>query len=276
MIGPVTRIAPTPSGRLHEGNAVNFLLASWWARELGARLDLRIDDVDEGRLREEYLEDVFEVLDWLGVTWMNGPRTPDEAHARRSDRVAEARRALEEARTAGLPAYACACSRSQVTRIPTGGCPGGCRTRGLTLEAGRTALRIAVPEGTAINMDGQVVRLDVAMGDFVIWRRDDIPAYQWVSLIEDTADGVTHILRGEDLRESSAAQVHLAQYLPNPAFLATRIRHHGLVVDVAGIKLSKSTGAGVGVVRDDATLARIRALAVSVGSPLGIGPGTDA
>ena len=74
----VTRIAPTPSGFLHVGNAVNMLLAAWWAAAGGGALVLRIDDFDTGRVRREYLSDVFDTLDWLGIAVDAGPRDPQD------------------------------------------------------------------------------------------------------------------------------------------------------------------------------------------------------
>lgn len=235
-----TRLAPTPSGFLHLGNAVNALLINWWAADVDASISLRIDDVDAPRSRPEYLEDVFDLYRWLGIEWQEDSEAPDDRASLRSRRVERARTVLAEARENGLQAYACACSRRELIGIPTGGCPAGCRSRELPIESGSRALRVVVPVGTVVEIDGASVRLDEAMGDFVVWRRDDLPSYQWLSVVEDSDARMTHILRGEDLLDSSAAQLFLAGHLPDSPFANASIRHHPLVHDARGQKLSKS------------------------------------
>lgn len=237
---PRTRLAPTPSGFLHLGNAVNALLINWWAHQVGAAISLRIDDVDAPRIRPEYLEDVVDLYRWLGIVWQDDPGSPDDRVSLRSIRVERARAALVEAHSGGLETYACTCSRRDLRGIPAGGCPGGCRTRDRLLEPGAGALRVVVPRGTLIELEDAEVRLDESMGDFVLWRRDDLPSYQWLSLVEDSDARMTHILRGEDLIDSTAAQLFLAQHLPDSSFSQASIRHHPLVRGPDGQKLAKS------------------------------------
>lgn len=125
--------------------------------------------------------------------------------------------------------------------------------------------------GTCVRTDGTEIALAEAMGDFVIWRRDDMPAYQWISVVEDTDHEVTHILRGDDLRDSSAAQVHLAQYLESRRFLDVQIRHHPLVTDDGGVKLSKSQlGAPSGLPRTEAMRLEVHRLARGLGQAIGL------
>ncbi|MBI1352600.1 MAG: hypothetical protein GC156_15980 [Actinomycetales bacterium] len=239
----ITRFAPTPSGFLHEGNAVNALLVAWLAQGAGGSLILRIDDMDATRSRAEYIDDIFSVLAWLGIDWQLGPRDPDDfgrrfGSARRTDRY---RQALDRAREDGLDVYACTCSRRALSgRVPTGGCPGGCRSARLDYERDRTALRLHVPIGTEVEVAGTTVDLASAMGDFVVWRRDDLPAYHLASVIEDHHHGVTDVVRGLDLLDSTAAQLFLAQGMGLADFTRTRFVHHPLLTDASGRKLSKS------------------------------------
>ncbi|MGI9197773.1 MAG: glutamate--tRNA ligase family protein [Candidatus Nanopelagicales bacterium] len=237
----LTRYAPTPSGFLHAGNLRNFALTATLADDVGATIALRIDDADAARYRREYVDDIFRVLIELGLPWTVGPRDADDFETRWSQRhrTDSYRRELQALRAA-LPTYACTCSRTQQRMIPTGGCAAGCRTRGLPWVEGEFALRVVVPEGTSVDVGGVSVALDEALGDFVIWRRDGLPAYQLVSVIEDRDLGTTHIVRGVDLLASSAAQVFLAPALGADNVAAAAYVHHPLVLDDEGRKLSKS------------------------------------
>ena len=210
---------------------------------MGAALALRIDDADTARYRREYAEDIFATLHAMGIAWTIGPRDVEDfeaswSQARKTDYY---RAELTSARDAGLPVYACACTRTQQRGPATGGCAGGCRRRERRHAPGETSLRLAVDAGTVVSVGGRRVDLAQEMGDFVVWRRDDLPAYQLVSVIEDRDLGVTHIVRGEDLVASSAAQVHLAPWLGAVTLTRAVIVHHELLVDESGAKLSKST-----------------------------------
>ena len=240
---PLLRIAPTPSGFLHEGNRLNFRVTADLATSLGADLALRIDDADATRYRREYAEDIFATLHDMGIAWTVGPSDVDDFEQHWSQRAKTEfyREALRDAIASGLPVYACACSRSQQSGPASGGCAGGCRSRALELEPGRTALRVAIEAGSEVAIGEDVVPLADAMGDFVIWRRDDLPSYQLLSVVEDRELRVTHIVRGRDLLPSSAAQVHLAQWTGAHNVAEAVYVHHELVTDSAGAKLSKST-----------------------------------
>ena len=125
----ITRFAPTPSGYLHLGNAVNAQLVAWLALSADGEIRLRIDDMDAPRSRGEYVEDIFNTLAWLEIDWKGGPTDSEDFLQRHSmrGRTEHYRAELEQARGRGLEVYACTCSRSQLRGPPVGGCPGGCR-----------------------------------------------------------------------------------------------------------------------------------------------------
>ena len=259
----ISRFAPTPSGYLHEGNAVNALLVHWLARSHHGTVLLRIDDMDVARTRTEYVHDIHGVLEWLGIDWTPAPRLVP----------ADYREALWRASRNGLEVYACSCSRRQLGGMPAvGGCPGGCRQGGLEHVAQETALRVHVPVGTTIRLEGQAIDLAERVGDFVVWRREDLPAYQLTSVVDDLHHGVTHVVRGLDLLDSTAAQLFLAQYLADD-FGRTRFIHHPLITDPSGSKLSKSqVSHGVPLPRTDAKRGEVLAAAAELGRPCGISP----
>lgn len=227
-----TRLAPTPSGFLHIGNLYNFLLTKRVADELDLELRLRIDDLDAFRLRDEYVEDIFRCLQWLGIEWAGSTQSMDEyrAHIDRPGRIDHYYERLEAMIHAGLPAFVCKCSRRELSRDAR--CEKGCQSQDLRVVEGKTAVRVHVPPS----------EVGDAMGDFVVWRREDLPAYQLQSLIDDDEQAITHIVRGEDLLDSTLAQRYLAQFLENSTFNDIRFFHHGLVTAPNGTKLSKSQG----------------------------------
>lgn len=238
----LTRLAPTPSGFLHEGNRANFALTAHIAERLDLMLALRIDDIDAARYRQEYVEDIFDVLHDMGISWSLGPQDARdfEANYRQEARISEYYDRLSDLRDSSLEAYACTCSRSTVGGLAVGGCPGECRTRPGPLVQGESALRIHVPPGTTVRVADDDVDVAAAMGDFVVWRRDGLPAYQLVSVVEDARWGTTHIVRGADLLPSTAAQIMLARALGLHTVADATYVHHALVLDDEGRKLSKS------------------------------------
>ena len=241
----VSRIAPTPSGYLHLGNAVNFLLTSWYVRSHGGKLLLRIDDMDATRCRREFVDDVFFALEWLGIEIDEGPSGTeafyrDYSMAKKTDYyMAELHRLQESSKLL----YACECSRKSLAAYGSDIYPRLCKESNHNLETHRSAMRIHVPDDTVIDVGGRRVELDKAMGDFVLWRKDGLPAYQFVSVIEDRDLGVNALVRGEDLLVSSAAQLYLAPFLQAEVFERADFIHHGLIAGEGNKKLSKSEGA---------------------------------
>jgi glutamyl-tRNA synthetase len=229
--GRRTRIAPTPSGFLHEGNAFNFVLTWALARRDGREILLRIDDADQGMVREDFVDDIFRSLDWLGITWDMGPQSPDElaqlwSQRHRFDLYHTAIHALMDK---GL-VFACSCTRTDVRR--TSGSmtyTGTCAHNMLDLSTRGTSLRLNTPE-TAVPYP-------------VVRQKSGAPAYMIASMVDDIHFGITHIVRGEDLHPASQTQQHLATLVDMLApFQTIEIVHHPLIVDEHGMKLSKSQG----------------------------------
>jgi glutamyl-tRNA synthetase len=261
----ITRFAPTPSGFLHTGNAANALLVAWLADQEAGTVTLRIDDVDATRARPEYVADVFHVLEWLGIDV-----AAVHSQSQRRDRYWAA---LEAGRSSGLVVYACTCSRSLLRGPAMDGCPAGCRTAHREHVSGVTALRVLVPAGTLVPVGEALVDVAATSGDFVVWRRDDLPAYHLTSVVDDHDLGVTHIVRGSDLLESTAAQLFLAKGLGLDVMDRATVLHHDLIRDSTGAKLSKSQMAtGHPMPRDDSERARLHAMAATLGAPVGIRP----
>lgn len=242
----MSRIAPTPSGFLHLGNAVNFLVTWALVRARGGSLHLRIDDMDGVRFRDEVLRDIFESLEWLGLDWDTGPDGPDAFHLRFS---LQARREFYRDELTRLSEttgklFACGCSRSAIQKVaPDGRYPGTCRQSRHALVPHETAMRVQVAEGTVIRVGGHAINLPETFGDFVLWRRDDQPAYQFASLLEDEGMAMNFIVRGDDLLPSTAAQLYLAGLFGATNFQRCAFLHHGLIRGTDGEKLSKSRGA---------------------------------
>lgn len=244
---PVFRLAPTPSGALHLGNIFSFLLTQLYARELGGEILLRIDDLDVTRSRREHVAAILSVLETLGLPWHRGPRSLEEFEARYSQslRQLEYKKRFERMRQERPEDFfVCECSRSTVQKMSDDGLyPGTCRHKNLEWREG-LVWRARVPTGRVVTWEdiiaGSVsVDLSRAMGDFVVFRREGIFSYQWVSFCEDQLSGVTHIVRGDDLRDSSAAQLWLGS---GTDFVKSRFAHHPLITQGAK-KLSKSEGA---------------------------------
>lgn len=249
----VSRLAPTPSGFLHLGNAVNFTLTWLLVRQAGGTLHLRIDDLDRARLRPQYLENIFRTIDWLGLDYDHGPTGPDdfERHYSQQYYLSGYTTILQKALRANPAlAYACACSRTDLARTSADGrYPGTCRNKQVPTDTPEIAWRVRVPEEALVQFEdlwqGPVqVALARELGDFVVRKKDGWPAYQVASVIDDVRLGVTLIVRGLDLLPSTAAQLWLAQHLPGmEAFRRVQFGHHALLPGPDGAKLSKSTQA---------------------------------
>ncbi|MFH7320513.1 glutamate--tRNA ligase family protein [Desulfurivibrio sp. D14AmB] len=246
-----SRLAPTPSGYLHLGNALNFLLTWLLVRRRGGVLKLRIDDADASRSRPEFVADIFRQLEWLGLTWDEGPTGPDDFAARHSQlqRLELYRALLTQLGESGR-LFFCTCSRRQINQATVNGLyPGTCRNR-RSLPTVPHAIRIQVPPEWSVSLPvattGPLTTTGPQpaspTGDFILWRRDGLPAYQLASLADDLADRINLVVRGRDLLASSAAQLYLAGQLgaAGQGFWTATFCHHPLIAAPDGRKLSKS------------------------------------
>lgn len=229
------RLAPTPSGYLHTGNALNFILNWLVARYHGGKVLLRIDDLDAARKRPEYVADIRDSLIWLGLDWDEGPGlgqmefTEDfEQYWSQYRRMALYINMLECLRATGK-LFACTKSRNELAPFPEG-YPDEFMDQNLSLESSEVSWRI------------QTSGITGSLKHFIVRRRDGIPAYQVASVADDLFFRITHVIRGEDLRESTQAQQFLAEVLKENNFLKINFLHHPLIQDSAGRKLSKSAG----------------------------------
>jgi len=248
------RLAPTPTGLLHVGHARTFALAA--ERAGAAGLVMRIEDLDGPRCREEFAAAALEDLRWLGLAWTEGPDVGGpHGPYRQSARTAwyldvwrrleaagaiypspHSRRDVEEAATAPHEAGADAEPVFPPSLRPV-------RRERATVPGG-VAWRFRVPDGRAIEfhdaLQGRVRRVaGIDFGDFVVWRRDDLAAYELAVVADDHAMAIAEVVRGADLLTSTARQILLAEALgwPSPAWC-----HAPLVCDAAGHRLAKRTG----------------------------------
>ncbi|MFN3416338.1 MAG: tRNA glutamyl-Q(34) synthetase GluQRS [Caldimonas sp.] len=262
----VGRFAPSPTGPLHAGSLV-AALASWLdARAHGGRWLVRIEDVDTPRCVPGADRFILEQLARCGLM-------PDAPPVWQSQRGALYEHALDRLKAAGW-AYPCGCSRKDIElALAAQGVahqrhgervyPGTCR-KGLSGKPARAwRLRTVHADGLAVVIDWTDRRLgpqrqdlSAAVGDFVLKRADGLWAYQLAVVVDDGAQGITHIVRGEDLADNTARQIHLQCLLglPTPRYL-----HTPLVLDAQGEKLSKQTGAQALDTRDPLTAVRAAA-----------------
>ena len=244
-----TRIAPTPSGYLHIGNAFSFLLTALHARKNNGSILLRIDDIDDERKRPEYVEDIFASLEWLGIEWQEGPSGPEDfaqnwSQHKRLDIYQEMLNRLREAQLL----FACECSRKKLSSLDGYAYPGTCQYKRISLDAPDVALRISVADNDIVSFTdlerGSVdINLGSETGSFIVRKRDGLPSYQLVSLADDVHFRINYIVRGEDLLSSTAMQLFMAEKLSLDSFRNTQFLHHKLEKDDQGHKLSKTAGA---------------------------------
>lgn len=273
-----TRFAPSPTGPLHLGHAYSAILSHDLARAAGGAFFLRIEDIDQSRARPQWEAMIYEDLAWLGLEWT-------QPVLRQSERLSTYRAALERLWRAGL-LYPCTCSRRDIEEAasaPQEGAspvigpdglvyPGTCRhkPRGGPLPDG--ALRLDMtkaardlsfleegrgPAGEAGQITVTRDRLITEIGDVVLARRDMGTSYHLAVVVDDAAQGITHVTRGQDLFEATPIHALLQRLLglPTPIY-----HHHGLIRDAAGKRLAKRDDArAIRKYRDEgATAADIR------------------
>lgn len=246
----LTRLAPTPSGFLHLGNLLSFAITAHFAKRTGAKIHLRIDDLDRERAQSEYIEDIFQTLKFLDIPWHSGPANTEDFQKRWSqyNRMGDYEAALKQLEE-GNHVFACNCSRSQLAALGNGGIyPGTCLSKKLDLHTPGVQWRLKTRPGRVlrINRLGAPVlkaTLPPLMQNFVVRKKDGVAAYQLASLVDDVNAGTDLIVRGVDLWPSTWAQLYLAETLSKECFLKVAFVHHPLLQWRDGTKLSKSAGA---------------------------------
>jgi glutamyl-Q tRNA(Asp) synthetase len=279
MTKPVFRFAPSPNGRLHLGHAYSALLNADFARRFDGRLLLRIEDIDTTRCRPEYERAIVEDLEWLGLEWEKPVR-------RQSEHFADYRSAFQALKGRGL-VYPCFCSRKEIAedvRVfekrymesdqswrtdPDGASLYLGRCRNLSTKEHELRIKKGEPHAWRLDseaahelcpgphnfirfsLDGdeQIVKANPwRWGDAVIVRKDTPTSYHLSVVVDDALQGVTHVVRGQDLEAATDLHVLLQALLglPTPLY-----HHHGLMRDPEGDKLAKS--------RQSQALAELRA-----------------
>ncbi|MGJ5069860.1 tRNA glutamyl-Q(34) synthetase GluQRS [Bradyrhizobium oligotrophicum] len=264
---PVFRFAPSPNGYLHLGHAYSALLNVRCAQQSGGRLLLRIEDIDPTRCRPEFEQAIYEDLAWLGITWEQPVR-------RQSEHLAEYRAALERLQGMGL-VYPSFESRAEIARLVAqrdadgawprdpDGAPLYPGTATSLSEARRAGLMAGgVPYALRLDMAAAIARVGrlawdehgagpsgesgrvearpEAWGDVVLARKETPTSYHLSVVLDDVLQGVTEVVRGQDLFHATSVHRLLQVLLGLPA---TAYRHHQLIRDAQGHKLSKSTQA---------------------------------
>lgn len=245
-----TRIAPTPSGFLHLGNAYSFLLTKALAEKHGAKILLRIDDLDRERYRQEYVQDIFDTLDFLEIQIHQGPSSVAELESQwtQLERLPFYQEALEKLQESRL-LFSCTCTKSQILQIdPRGIYLGQCMDRRMPLDKNEAAWRINTLDADFLDYIAYPSTKKSALiheeaSCYVVRKKDKFPAYQLSSLIDDLHFGIDLIVRGQDLFPSTLAQLDLARILGKDEFAKTTFYHHPLLKGPDQSKLSKSAGA---------------------------------
>lgn len=252
----VTRFAPSPTGPLHLGHAYSSLLAHDAARAAGGRFLLRVEDIDRTRCRPEHERAIYDDLTWLGLDWERPVR-------RQSEHMADYQGALDWLRDQGV-LYRCFRTRKEVAEAAASA-PHGPETpfrgeplppaeeaerlaRGepfawrLSLDRARTRLGEAFDQLAYTDLDaGEALARPGTAGDVVLARKDVGVAYHLASVVDDALQGVTHVIRGEDLREAVHVQRLLQALLDLPTPL---YRHHPLILGPDGKRFAKRDGTG--------------------------------
>ncbi len=239
------RFAPSPTGELHIGNLRTALWAWLFARSAGSTFVLRFEDLDPGAVRAEHYDTQRRDLELLGIDW--------DAEARQSTDLSPYRAAIEQLTEHGLT-YPCFCSRREIQEaaaaphgdLPEGAYPGTCRDltdserRERVAEGRAAAIRLRTDGSTVSFVDSVRGDASARLDDMVLARRDGMPAYNLAVVVDDAAQGIEQIVRGDDLLLSTPRQLHLGRRLGRDDPVHS---HVPLVLGPTGARLAKRDGA---------------------------------
>ena len=250
----VTRFAPSPSGCLHKGHAYSALIAYRAAQKAGGRFLLRIEDIDLERCKPKYTDGIYEDLTWLGLAWETPVRV-------QSQHFADYSAALSRLKVMGL-VYPCFCTRKDIQteianaeRAPHGPdgalYPGTCRNknsdeRERIIASGKAhAWRLDLAKALQVTgspliwhdeLKGDIAATPEILGDIVLARKDTPTSYHLSVVVDDAQQGITHVVRGQDLYHATHIHVVLQRLLglPSPVYY-----HHSLLLDAQGERFAK-------------------------------------
>src|SRR3984957_11281812 len=253
----ITRFAPSPTGSLHLGNARTALFSHLWARKTGGKFILRIEDTDLERSQDRFRDQLMADMRWLGLEWDEGPDVGGPSGPYRQAERGEFYRGLYAQLVARTQAYPCYCTAEELElsrklQRMSGKPPrytGTCRGLTAAERAEREALGLKPTLRFAVPLDRQIEFTDAVhgpqrfatndIGDFIIRREDGTPAFFFCNAVDDSAMGVTQVLRGDDHLANTPRQIMLLDALGmrSPAY-----GHLGLLVGEDGAPLSKRHG----------------------------------
>jgi glutamyl-Q tRNA(Asp) synthetase len=260
-MGYVGRFAPSPTGPLHFGSLVAALASYLDAKAHGGKWLVRVEDVDQTRCNPVYSEDILRTLLVFGLQWDGEIQVQSARHALYDV-------ALGKLRAHGL-AYDCVCSRKEIADSAIAGLegpvyPGTCRDAHLVENSGAIRVRTSSKNIKFTDLvQGEIEQcVEREIGDFILKRRDGLFAYQLAVVSDDAEQGITHVVRGADLLDSTARQIYLQRLL---GFATPEYLHIPIAVNQLGQKLSKQTLATSVSTGNDSTHAVLRAALLFLG-----------
>lgn len=222
----ISRINPTPSGFLHEGNVFNFLLTKKIAQN--GIIYLRIDDIDTQRIRKEYILNIFEILNILKFDYI-GAKDYHE-YLKKYALKQKMPYYIKFLHLLKNQLFVCECNRKALN------C--NCYQKKLKYKENQTSLKLKILNNK-VNISNQIFTLDDSK-DILIWRKNNLPSYQFSCVVDDYLQKINCIVRGKDLFNSTLIQAYIAKTLNLDLYKKAQVFHHDLLLDKNKLKLSKS------------------------------------